>query len=74
MKFDLKDGLLMFIPEDDADVFSLGKVVPHFSHQTYWQTQNDVPKLKSITINIKDIYPILCMLFEKREHHFIDRG
>lgn len=74
MKFDLKDNLLMFIPEDDADVFSLGKVVPHFSHQTFWQTKNDIPKLKSITINIADIFTILNMLLKKSEHHFIERS
>lgn len=73
MKFELMDKLLMFIPEDDADVFSLGQITPHFSHTKSWTTKKDIPKLNSIVINIKDIYTILCMVLKEREHHFIKR-
>ncbi len=73
MKYDLKDDLLMFIPEDDADVFSLGKMTTAFSYTKSWTTKKDISKLNSVVINIKDIYTILCMLLEKNEHHFIER-
>ena len=73
MKFKLTDERLAFIPEDEADVFNLGKIAVHFSCSTHWDAKRDIPKLKNVTINIRDIYTILCMLLKDREHHFVKR-
>ena len=75
MKFALlKDESLQFLPENDADVFSLGKIATHFHYTPSWETKKDSPKLNSLMINVKDIYMILCMLLKKNEHHFIERS
>lgn len=73
MKFDSMDELMMFIPEDDADIFNLGKIAPHFSCKKHWETKKGITRLKSICIHAKDLFTILCMLLEKNEHHFIKR-
>lgn len=73
MKFDFHDKLVAFIPEDDADVFNLGKIVPHFSCKKSWKTVKDVAKLEAVFIHVSDLFTILSMLLEKQEHHFINR-
>ena len=73
MKYDFHDELVAFIPEDDADVFNLGKVVTHFSRKASWKTVKGITKLEVVFIHISDLFTTLSMLLEKQEHHFIKR-
>ena len=74
MKFALlKNESLQFIPEDDADVFSLGKIATHRRLKKITQFTTRHRELNSLVINVKDIYMILCMLLKKNEHHFMER-
>ena len=75
MKYEFKDEQLIFIPEDDADVFNLGKISTHFSKGSEWDTKDCGQKavLKNVKLYASDIYVHLNLMFKKDEHHFVKR-